>query len=154
MSQLRPVGQQRRHLHFDALVALLRQGFERIPDPRRDPTFSLPDTLMAGLALFSLKDPSLLAFCRRCVVHNLRSVFGLQPDFHPVIDEVKNPVEQNQAGNHAVLLGAEQSGAARFGRDRRHGRQIAGADILVEGVADQSLDLGTDVDVHPQFLSA
>jgi len=32
---------------------------------------------MAGLALFSLKDPSLLAFCDRVVDHNLRSVFGL-----------------------------------------------------------------------------
>lgn len=32
---------------------------------------------MAGLALFSLKDPSLLAFQRRAVDHNLRSVFGL-----------------------------------------------------------------------------
>jgi hypothetical protein len=32
---------------------------------------------MAGLALFSLKDPSLLAFCRRALDHNLRSVFGL-----------------------------------------------------------------------------
>jgi hypothetical protein len=38
----------------------------------------LADTLMAGLALFSLKDPSLLAFCDRVVDHNLRSVFGLQ----------------------------------------------------------------------------
>ena len=33
---------------------------------------------MAGLALFSLKDSSLLAFCGRALDHNLRSVFGLQ----------------------------------------------------------------------------
>src|SRR3954447_23081162 len=52
---------QRRHLHFDALVGLVRRRFEQLPEPRRDPDFSLADTLMAGLALFSLKDPSLLA---------------------------------------------------------------------------------------------
>src|SRR3954468_18506434 len=69
---------QRRHLHFDALVRLARRRFEQIPDRRRSPDFTLADTLMAGLALFCLKDPSLLAFCRRRVDHNLRSVFGLQ----------------------------------------------------------------------------
>jgi hypothetical protein len=69
---------QRRHLHFDALIQLARRRFEKLPDQRRSPDFSLTDTLMAGLALFSLKDPSLLAFQRRILDHNLRSVFGLQ----------------------------------------------------------------------------
>jgi hypothetical protein len=78
MSQLGSIPRQREHLHFDALIGQARQRFERIPDRRREPEFSLPDTLMAGLAVFSLKDPSLLAFCRRCVDHNLRSVFGLK----------------------------------------------------------------------------
>src|SRR5947208_10570968 len=68
----------RRHLHFDALVQLSRRRFEQLPEQRRCPTFSLADTLMAGLALFALKDPSLLAFQRRTLDHNLRSVFGLQ----------------------------------------------------------------------------
>ena len=66
------------HLDFDALVPLARRRFDQIPDPRRCPDFSLADTLMAGLAVFALKDPSLLAFQRRAVDHNLRSVFGLQ----------------------------------------------------------------------------
>jgi hypothetical protein len=69
---------QRRHLHFDALIHLVRHRFETFSESRRCPTFLLADTLMAGLALFSLKDPSLLAFCDRVVDHNLRSVFGLQ----------------------------------------------------------------------------
>jgi hypothetical protein len=69
---------QRRHLHFDALIQRTRQRFETLAEPRRAPTFPLADTLMAGLALFCLKDPSLLAFCSRAVDHNLRSVFGLQ----------------------------------------------------------------------------
>src|ERR1700687_401072 len=78
MSQPTSERHQRRHLHLDALLQRTRQCFAQIPDPRRCPDFSLTDTLMAGLALFALKDPSLLAFCRRPVDHNLRSVFGLQ----------------------------------------------------------------------------
>jgi hypothetical protein len=68
---------QRRHLNFDALIQLARRRFNKVPDQRRCPDFPLSDTLMAGLALFSLKDPSLLAFQRRAKDHNLRSVFGL-----------------------------------------------------------------------------
>lgn len=66
------------HLHFDSLAQLARNRFEKIPDSRRRPAFALPDALMAGLAVFSLKDPSLLAFQRRALDHNLRTVFGLQ----------------------------------------------------------------------------
>src|SRR4051794_37557226 len=78
MSQATSPRRQRRHLHFDALIQRARRRFEQLPEQRRCPDFSLADALMAGLALFSLKDPSLLAFCRRCVDHNLRSVFGLR----------------------------------------------------------------------------
>ena len=84
---------QRRHLHFDALIALARRRFEKFPEQRRCPTFPLADTLMAGLAMFSLKDPSLLAFQRRARDHNLRSVFGLQAipsdtQMREILDEV------------------------------------------------------------------
>src|SRR4051794_8944706 len=68
----------RRHLHFDSLLQCVRQRFQSLPEQRRCPLFALTDTLMAGLALFSLKDPSLLAFCGRALDHNLHSVFGLQ----------------------------------------------------------------------------
>ena len=67
----------RESLHFDALLPQVRERFDTIPDVRREPAFSLPDTLMAGVALFALKDPSLLAFQRRTLDHNLRQVFGL-----------------------------------------------------------------------------
>src|SRR5580692_7887570 len=82
-----------RHLHFDALVQLARQRFGKIPDQRCEPDFSLPDTLMAGLALFSLKDPSMLAFQRRTLDHNLRCVFGLtgipsDSQMREILDEV------------------------------------------------------------------
>jgi hypothetical protein len=78
MSESTSSERQRRHLHFDALIHRVRKRFETLPEPRRCPSFPLPDTLMAGLALFSLKDPSLLAFCGRALDHNLHSVFGLK----------------------------------------------------------------------------
>jgi len=56
----------RKHLSADSLFAALRSGFEQIPDPRRgEVQIPLPDALMAGFAMFSLKDPSLLAFDNR-----------------------------------------------------------------------------------------
>ena len=94
MPQANPtLRRQRRHLHFDALVQLVRRRFEAVPDRRRAPEFPLADTLMAGLALFSLKDPSLLAFCARALDHNLRRVFGLQAvpsdsQLRAILDEV------------------------------------------------------------------
>lgn len=84
---------QRQHLHFDALMQLVRCRCEQLPEQRRCPAFSLADTLMAGLALFALKDPSLLAFCRRALDHNLRAVFGLSAvpsdtQMRAILDEV------------------------------------------------------------------
>jgi hypothetical protein len=83
----------RRHLDMDALLQLARQRFAQLPEQRRCPSFPLADTLMAGLALFSLKDPSLLAFQRRAGDHNLRSVFGLRAipsdtQMRAILDEV------------------------------------------------------------------
>ncbi len=78
MSQKTDLHRPRQHLHFDALIQQARRGFERLPEQRRCPAFSVADTLMAGLAIFSLKDPSLLAFQSRTLDHNLRSVFGLK----------------------------------------------------------------------------
>jgi len=93
MSETASSRQQRKHLHFDALVQLARQRFEQVPDQRRCPAFPLPDALMAGLALFALKDPSLLAFARRTLDHNLRWVFGLRAipsdtQMRQILDEV------------------------------------------------------------------
>jgi uncharacterized protein len=51
----------RKCLSFDALVELIRDRAEQLPDQRQDPDFLLADAIMSALALFSLKDPSLLA---------------------------------------------------------------------------------------------
>jgi hypothetical protein len=82
-------------LHFDALIRRLRARFDTVPDARRAPQFALPDALLAGVALFALKDPSLLAFVRRPVDHNLGTVFGLSAvpsdtQMRAILDEV-NP---------------------------------------------------------------
>lgn len=46
-----------------ALLSQVRQAFKKVGDPRRyGQKFSLPDMLMSGLAVFSLKYPSLLKF--------------------------------------------------------------------------------------------
>ena len=69
----------RKHLHMDAMLCALHHGFCTLPDPRRGKVeIPLPDALMAGLAMFSLKDPSLLAFDeRRCSDGNLGRIFGI-----------------------------------------------------------------------------
>ena len=64
MSQ--PKIQLRKHLHADALFTRVRSEFGKIPDQRTgDVKISVADALMSGFAMFSLKDPSLLAFDTR-----------------------------------------------------------------------------------------
>ena len=53
-------------LSADSLFRNIHQTFQDIDDPRTGkPTISLPDALMSGLAMFALKDPSMLAFDQR-----------------------------------------------------------------------------------------
>jgi len=71
----------RKYLSADPLFTLIREGFERIPDyrpPDVDIYISLPDALMSAFAMFSLKDPSLLAFDERRNDENLKSVYGIE----------------------------------------------------------------------------
>jgi hypothetical protein len=67
-------------LSADALFVLVRQAFEQVPDQRpMNVAISLGDALMSGFALFSLKDPSLLAFDeRRAAPENLQRVYHIQ----------------------------------------------------------------------------
>jgi Transposase DDE domain len=69
----------RKHLSADALFGLLRTGFADIADHRLGkPDISLTDALMAALAMFSLKSPSLLAFDQERTEGNLQRVYGLK----------------------------------------------------------------------------
>lgn len=71
----------RKHLNADALIAAVRAGFSTIQDHRPGKVqHSLTDTLMSGFAMFSLKDPSLLAFDERRLnePHNLKTIHGVK----------------------------------------------------------------------------
>jgi hypothetical protein len=68
----------RKQLSADALYALLGEGFARIPDHRQPkPPIPLRDALLSAFALFTLKDPSLLAFDARRNDVNLKALFGI-----------------------------------------------------------------------------
>ena len=72
--------------------------FEKIPDHRgRKCPISLPDALMSAFGMFSLKDPSLLAFEERRNEENMRNLFGIArvpSDTH--MREILDPVEPRQ----------------------------------------------------------
>jgi hypothetical protein len=52
----------RKHLNGDALIGAVRRAFEKVPEHRKGTVkFSLADVAMSAFAMFSVKDPSLLA---------------------------------------------------------------------------------------------
>jgi hypothetical protein len=71
---------QRKDLNADALFAAVRTSFEAVCDPRQGSVrIPLADAAMAAFAMFSLKDPSLLAFEQRRLQcdPNLQSIYGV-----------------------------------------------------------------------------
>jgi hypothetical protein len=86
-------------LSADSLLALVRTGFEQVPDRRAENAkVSLPDALMSGFAMFSLKDSSLLAFEeRKGVDSNLKSIYRIEKapcdtQMRTILDDVE-PVQ-------------------------------------------------------------
>lgn len=70
----------RKNLSAHALFQTIRSGFDQIADVRTGkPDISLTDALMSAFAMFSLKDPSLLAFDerRRDPNDNFRTIYGI-----------------------------------------------------------------------------
>jgi hypothetical protein len=70
----------RKQLNADSMFAAIRQDFNKITDHRANNSkIPLGDILMSGFAVFSLKDPSLLAFDeRRCNdPESLHGVYGI-----------------------------------------------------------------------------
>ncbi len=73
----------RRHVSMPGLLSTVRKVFDTVPDPTSHRAFSLSDCLMSGLAMFSLKYPSLLEFDNEtrgehpnpAIVHNLKHLF-------------------------------------------------------------------------------
>lgn len=69
----------RKRLAADPLFGLVRSGFEKIIDHRHEKaTISLADALMSAFAMFSLKDPSLLAFDARRRDENMKNLYGIE----------------------------------------------------------------------------
>jgi hypothetical protein len=92
----------RKHLSADALFTTVRLSFDNISDHRTNPKISLADALMSGFAVFSLKDPSLLAFDERRQSDdpNLNSIYkiGLVPS-DTRMREILDEVAPNTIGN-------------------------------------------------------
>jgi len=72
-------------LSLPPLLKTIRNQFEKIIEPItkvKKPTISLPDVLMSGFAVFSLKYPSLLQFDQKRnepkIKANLASLFGIK----------------------------------------------------------------------------
>lgn len=73
------VTRTRNQLSADGLFELVRTGFEKVSDPRsRQCAVSVTDALMSAFAMFSLKDPSLLAFEARRNDQNLLNCFRIK----------------------------------------------------------------------------
>ena len=73
-------GEARKDLSADALFESLRSRFASLPDPRSgEVEIPLADALMSAFAMFSLKDPSLLAFDHRRhnPNDNFRTIYGI-----------------------------------------------------------------------------
>src|SRR3954453_20974609 len=74
------LAEARKDLSADALFQLLHAQFGSLADPRDgDVEITLGDALMSAFAMFSLKDPSLLAFDhrRRDPNDNFRTIYGI-----------------------------------------------------------------------------
>jgi hypothetical protein len=70
----------RKHLSFDPLIRQIHQRAKQLPDTRdeSDCDFSVADAVMSAVAMFSLKDPSLLAFQERRNDENMKNLFRIQ----------------------------------------------------------------------------
>ena len=105
----------RKHLNADALFQKVHDDFECVPDTRKgEIKIEIADALMSGFAMFSLKDPSLLAFDeRRATDANLNSIYKIDnvpcdTQLRTILDPVepkdlraafKNPFRQLQRSN-------------------------------------------------------
>src|SRR5712664_3943208 len=69
----------RKHLSADTLFGLLRNGFSKVPDHRRDGSkMTMADALMSGFAMFSLPCPSLLDYDKQRADANVKTIYGIQ----------------------------------------------------------------------------
>jgi len=71
--------QARKYVSFDPLIQTVRHAANQISDHRKGPTnYSITDAVMSGIAMFSLKDPSLLAFQERRNDQNMKNIYRIE----------------------------------------------------------------------------
>jgi hypothetical protein len=68
----------RKHLSFDPLIEQIRGWAEGLPDSREDPDDTMADAIMSAFAMFSLKDPSLLAFQERRNDETMKNLYRIR----------------------------------------------------------------------------
>ena len=113
----------RKHLSADALFSRVRSDFEKITDHRSNNIkIPLADALMSAFAMFSLKDPSLLAFeGRRSEDTNLKTIYkidtvpcdtqmrtildGVDPsDIEPLFSDIFRQLQRGKALKNMVFV--------------------------------------------------
>jgi hypothetical protein len=69
----------RKHLSFDPLIRAIHERARQLLDTRtRDGDFSITDAVLSAIAMFSLKDSSLLAFQDRRNDHNMKNLYRIE----------------------------------------------------------------------------
>ncbi len=92
------VRKTRKGLSADALYDLVRNAFGQLPDHRHQKaTIPLADAISSAFAMFSLKDPSLLAFDERRNDQNMKVLFGIgQIPSDTQMREMLDPLETDR----------------------------------------------------------
>lgn len=79
---------------FDPLVKDLRALAEELPAQRNGGTYSVADAIMSAIAMFSLKDRSLLAFQQRRNDQNMKNIYRIKNvPSDTTMREILDPVE-------------------------------------------------------------
>ena len=85
-----------KHLSFDPLIKVIRDAAETLPDQRGDSDYSIADGVMSAIAMFSLKDPSLLAFQERRNDQNMKNIYRIQNvPSDTTVREMLDPIESD-----------------------------------------------------------
>lgn len=88
----------RKQTSFDPMIEAIFQRSLLIPDHRSaGTTYSISDAVMSGIALFSLKDPSLLAFTQRRNDQNMKNIFRIKNiPSDTSMREILDPIDPDQ----------------------------------------------------------
>jgi len=112
-----------KELNADELITIIKENFKQIKDVRqRKPRIELSDVLMSGFAMFSLKDPSLLAFDQKRVHDpNLQDIYKIEKipsdtqmrtildeispeEIRPIYSEVLNKVKRTKEFKNFMFM--------------------------------------------------